>query len=349
MTAKTQPANKDLYMIVGLAVLVVIGMIAWGMQLTQGFDVLGVGQAVAWGLYIAAFFLLAGIGAAFVILAACGDLGVLVALQGQRKSLLLGAIACFIAAGVMILMDIGNPLRVLYMLSYPNFKSMFIWDFYALALSVILSVVYLLVGMKYAWLPWVAGVVALAVMVVEGWILTVSAAEPLWHSGLIPVLFVAEGLIGALSILVLASGKVETLGKLLIGLLVAVLLFSIVELVSATYGGDPEASAAMGLLVGGSLAPLYWGQLALGVIVPIVLLGWFGKGRVAIDTAATLALLGVFVAKVDLLVAGQAIPFMQAPVGYVPTVVEVGGVIGILGLAGLLYVIANRYLFANAA
>ena len=43
-----------------LAVLVVIGLAAWFIQLTQGFGVLGVGQTIVWGVYIAAFFLLLG-------------------------------------------------------------------------------------------------------------------------------------------------------------------------------------------------------------------------------------------------------------------------------------------------
>ena len=38
------------------AVLVVVGLVAWIVQLSQGMSVLGVGQIVVWGMYIAAFF-----------------------------------------------------------------------------------------------------------------------------------------------------------------------------------------------------------------------------------------------------------------------------------------------------
>ena len=64
--------------------------------------------------------------------------------------------------------------------------------------------------------------------------------------------------------------------------------------------------------------------------------------------AAVLAILGVFITKLDLLVAGQAIPFLGQPVTYMPTLVEVGGVIGAIGLAGLVFVLANRYLPSKA-
>ena len=73
-----------------------------------------------------------------MIFAALADLDVLPGIQGPtRRALLIGAIACFIAAGFAILMDIGKPERVFNMLLSPNFGSMFVWDFFALAAGVI--------------------------------------------------------------------------------------------------------------------------------------------------------------------------------------------------------------------
>src|SRR5512139_1182940 len=142
-TTKAQPAPKDQPWLIAFAILVVVGLIAWFMQFSQGLDSLGVGQAIVWGVYIAAFFLMAGLGSGLVILAALGDLDVLPGLKTLRRPLLIGAIASYIAAGFAILMDIGKPDRVLNMIFSPNFKSMFVWDFYALALSIILAAAYL--------------------------------------------------------------------------------------------------------------------------------------------------------------------------------------------------------------
>lgn len=346
--ASSQRKNNDMLWLIGLGVLVVIGIVAWIMQLTQGLGVLGVNQAVAWGAYIAAFFLFAGAGSGLVILAALSDLGTLPTLKGQRRWLLLAAIASFVAAGVMILMDIGKPERVLFMLSYPNFKSMFVWDFYALALSVILAVVYVYFGAKWNWLPWLAALVALMVVIVEGWILSVSAATPLWHSALIPVTFVIEGLITAMAMVLLARNQVEPFGRIIAALLAMLFVLSLIELVTVSYGGAAEAAANLSLLVSGSLAPLYWGVLILGMVVPFVLLVWFAKNRTAVAIAAVLAVLGIFFAKLDLLVAGQALPYLGNPVTYMPTLIEVGGVIGMVGLAGLVFVLINRYLPSKA-
>ena len=345
--ASTQRKTNDLPWLVGLGVLFVIGIVAWIVQLTQGFSVLGLGQAVTWGTYIAAFFLLVGAGSGLVLLASLSDLGALPALKGQRSPLLLGAVASFVAAAFMILLDVGKPERVVYMLSYPNFKSMFVWDFYTLVLSGVLALVYFYLGPKIKILPWLAAVAAVAVVIVEGFILTVSAATPMWHGAVIPALFLIEGVITAVGI-VLAAKNVQMLGGVLAGLLAVVFALTLIEFVTVSYGGEPDIAANYNLLVAGSLAPLFWGQLLLGVVVPFVLLVWFSKNRTAVVAAAVLAILGVFVTKLDLLVAGQAIPFSGAPVSYVPSIVEVGGVLGGLGLAGLVFVLAMRYLPSKA-
>jgi molybdopterin-containing oxidoreductase family membrane subunit len=333
--------------LIACAVLVVVGLAAWIVQLTQGFDVLGVSQTVSWGVYIAAFFLLAGAGSGLIILAAAADLGWLAALQGQRRMLLTAAIGCFVAAGVMILMDIGKPERVINMILSPNFGSMFVWDFYALALSVVLALVYLYLGPVGKWLPWAAAIVAAAVVIVEGWILSSSAATVMWHSALVPVIFLLEGLVTALALIVLANGK-AAVGRILAVLLVGVLALTLIELFTLTNAGEPEQVAGVGLLLGGSLAVYYWGQLLLGLVLPFVLLVWAGKNRSAVMAAAILAIIGVFVAKMVLLVAGQALPFMGAQVSYMPSLVELAGVVGMLGLAGLVYLLVNRYLPSKA-
>jgi len=65
------------------------------------------------------------------------------------------------------------------MIFSPNFKSMFVWDFYSLAIAVVLAAAYLWFGAKSKWLPILAAIFAVAVVVVEGWILSVSAGTPL--------------------------------------------------------------------------------------------------------------------------------------------------------------------------
>ncbi len=349
-TAKTQPMTKDTPWLIAFAILVVVGLIGWIVQFSQGMDVLGVGQAIVWGAYIAAFFLMAGLGSGLVILAALGDLDVLPGMKTLRRALLIGAIASYIAAGFAILMDIGKPDRVLNMIFSPNFKSMFVWDFYSLTLAIVFAAAYLYLGAKSKVLPTVAAIFAAIVVVVEGWILSVSAGTPLWQDPLIPVAFFIEGLIVAFSVVILAYEGAEinrTLKRILATLLPMILVLSVIELVTVSYGGNPDAKDAMALLWSGNLATLYWGALSLGIVLPFVLFVWAGANRTAVLVAGILAILGVFAIKVAVLVAGQALPFMRAPATYTPTGVEIAGVIGIVSLAGLIFVLANRYVPAQ--
>jgi molybdopterin-containing oxidoreductase family membrane subunit len=110
---KTQQKMNFLPWLIATIVLVAIGAVAWGIQLSKGLGVLGIGQIITWGLYIAAFFTLVGLGSGLLILAVLGDLDVLPGLKAHRRNLLIGSIAAYIAGGIMILMDIGRPERVL--------------------------------------------------------------------------------------------------------------------------------------------------------------------------------------------------------------------------------------------
>ena len=342
-----QRASNDRPWLIGLGVLVGIGIIAWIVQLAVGFDVLGVGQSVSWGAYIATFFLLAGAGSGLVVLAASGDLNVFPDLKQYRSQLLTGALACYVAAGISVLMDIGKPLRALSMIYSPNFKSMFVWDFYFLGLSVILALVYMFKPVTRN-IVMLAGVASTILMIVEGWILTVTVGTALWHNSIIPVVFLIEGLVTALALVVIAkgvtggAGQVARRGMLL--LLPILFVLSFVEMVAVLYGADVEAATAMKVMVAGSVAPWYWLALIVGVAVPFGLLGWAYNGVNAVRVAAVLAILGVFSAKLNLLVAGRAVPFMAPEATYGPSIVEIGGVIGALGFAALLFLLGLRYL-----
>ncbi len=348
---KARTTTNTTPLLIGFAVLVLIGIAAWAIQLTQGMSVIGTGQSVVWGVYIVSFFLLAGLAGGLVILAAGADLEVVPGLKPYRRGLLLGALACFIASGFMILMDIGQPFRVLNMVFSPNLSSPFEWDFGCLALGVVVAAIYLYVGPQGKLLPVLAALVAALVVVVEGWILSMSAGSPLWHGGMMPAIFFVEALVAASALTLITQSNRDAgrwLVRALLVLLPILVALNLFELAAVNYAGEPEAQAAASLLLTGNLALFFWGELLLGIVIPFALLAWFGRDRTMVLTAAVLAILGVFVAKYVVLVAGQAIPFMQSPVAYTPTWVEAAGVIGMAGFAGLLYLLADRFLPAKA-
>jgi molybdopterin-containing oxidoreductase family membrane subunit len=338
---KTQRNSNGIAWLVGMIVLVAIGAIAWIVQLSKGMSVLGISQIIPWGIYIAAFFTLVGLASGLLILAVLVDLDVLSGLKAYRRNLLIGSLASYIAGGIMILMDIGRPERVLNMIFKAQFNSPFVWDFFSLALGVIMAIVMLLVSVKGKWLAIITGIVAGLVVVFEGWILSMSAGSPLWSGGMMPAVFLVEGLVLALSIALIALPDAEALHRWMLVLLPVLFLFNVFEFGAALYAGDVDDRFGTNLILSN---PLFWLEVVLGIILPFVLLMWAGKNRALVTVSAVLAVLGVFAAKSITLVAGQAISFLMGTATYTPTIVEIGGVVGVVGLAGLLYLLGTRFL-----
>jgi molybdopterin-containing oxidoreductase family membrane subunit len=332
--------SNGLVWLVVTAILVLIGAIAWGTQLTKGASVLGIGQIITWGIYITAFFTLAGLASGLLALAVLADLDVLPTLKTFRRNLLIGSVAAYIAAGFMILMDLGKPQRVLNMILHAQIGSPFLWDFISLSLGVVLALVLLFVPLKGKWLQIIAAIVAGVVVVFEGLILSMSAGSPLWSGGIMPVIFLVEGFLVAVSVtlLFLSDKKLTGWAATLLGLL---FLLNAFEMAALAYAGDVDDRFGIGLVLAN---PTFWLMVVLGIILPFVLLVWFNKNRAAVIVAAFLAVLGVFVAKTIIVVAGQAISFLMGIATYTPTLVEIAGVVGVVGLAGLLYLLGTRFL-----
>jgi molybdopterin-containing oxidoreductase family membrane subunit len=344
-----KPRTQNLALPIVLVVLVIVGMAAWIVQLTQGFGMLGIGQEIVWGLYIAAFFLLLGTGCALLLFTAGGDLGLLPRLQPHRRTLLAFALGMFIAGGLAILMDIGRPARVLNLLFSPQWKSPFIWDFYGLIATVVVTAVYFFARPKGKTLPWIAAIVAALVVIIEGWILGVLAARPLWHGGLVPVLFFLEALISGAAFVVLVLGEGQPWArKSLAWLLVVFGVVTLVDAAALLFSGPTGAREAMGLLFSGSLAASFWAQMLLGIGLPIILLAGLPANRGAALSAAVLAILGVLFSKLNLMTAGQATPLMGPAASYTPGLVEVGGVLGVVALALLIGTLGPRLIRAKA-
>jgi molybdopterin-containing oxidoreductase family membrane subunit len=207
------------------------------------------------------------------------------------------------------------------------------------------TAIYLFARPMGKWLPALAGLVAALIVAVEGWILSMSAGSPLWHGGILPAVFVVEGALAAAAITLLLTTAPAAARWLRAAVAVLLLMLAGLngfELASVAYAGSPDAQAAASLLLTGSLVWVFWGQVVLGVVLPFLLLVGLGGNRLATLVAAALAFAGVLLAKWLILTAGQALAFMQGEARYVPTWVELAGMVGILGLAGLLYVIGRR-------
>jgi dimethyl sulfoxide reductase membrane subunit len=334
-----------------LLIVALLGIgVAWGLQLSQGLQVTGLSQQVVWGLYIAGFFTAAGAGAGLVALSAIGEFVPALG-TARRRHILLLALASFITAGVLIAMDLGDPLNTWRIATAGRFTSMMTWDFWALAAATLLALVYLLVAWRQPastgatrTLAILAAVAGLLLLVAESWMLSVLAAHPLWSGGLTLVNFLAAATVAALAVGVFAwKGIAPRLGRWLGVALGISLLLVLAEVLTLLVATEPRAGQEVGVVLFGSVSPLFWAHLVVGLVLPLSLLIWTrGAGRMPF--VAGLALLGVIIQKLWMLVAGQTIPWLDLPQGsYWPTWGEYLGLAGALALAAALYIGARHF------
>ena len=355
--------NVAFYVWLGvLVVLILAGLFAWTIQLRQGSAVLGTGQAVVWGLYIAFFFSAIGAGAGALILAALPDTLGQERFRPLSKIAVALALVCFIGGGLAIVLDLGRPERVLTMILSPNLTSPFVWDFLFLAVCVVVAAVYgffmLRGGLKERGrkaLGWVAIVAAVGAVTVEGWILAVGNAHPLWHSPLLPLSFLVGGLLAGLALVALVAmltGVAPSSAGELAGYMAAFIIVSLflllLEIVTLSYVGATDVAGPLGALLG---SPLFWAQIVLGTVVPFVLLmlRQVRASAIGLSVAAVLVLCGLLAEKVNWLVAGQSYPLYPVAAGvtrgdYAASAVEWLVVVGLLALAALLYTLGAKFL-----
>lgn len=190
------------------------------------------------------------------------------------------------AGGVVHLMFLGRPERAFGMMRHVR-TSWIARGFVGLGLFLIGGAVYLALalfgGGATGPIAMIAQVIALlgtvTIIGYMGFCYTASKAIPFWHSPLHPALYIAyafRGGIAALLVIGALSGAVASdwLLQAWVGVTAVVALFFILEMQGALSSGNIAAVWSAKDILSGRLAlSFYGGTLALGLIVPLLLLG----------------------------------------------------------------------------
>lgn len=234
---------------------------------------------------------------------------------GKRPALLAPVI---LAVGLLILLiDLGQPFRAWRLMLSFNPTSALSWGVWFLNIFFVLSVLYAwnlhktgpdkARALGYWGVPF-----AVLVAAYTGVLLFQAPARVLWHSPLIPILFVNGAVVSGIALGLLLSqggadrGLLAGVGKVLAYMVLLELALVIVELTALFHGGSEAVSAAMSLL-SGSYAVAFLGiQVLLGTIVPAVLL-LRSKAPALQMVASVLILIGIFTMRYVVVVGGQVI------------------------------------------
>jgi molybdopterin-containing oxidoreductase family membrane subunit len=391
--------KKAIPAIIVLSIITIAGIAAWIYQLANGLAVTGMNNGTSWGLYITSFMFFVGLSAGGLIVASSASVfGVKDYKQVARPAVLLSTV-CIIAAAAFVLIDMGGVQRIFNLIIHPNFTSPLIWDVFVITIYLAINIIYLVLMVRggrrrrsgsgdtdsreraLAITSRFALPIAILVHSVTAWIFGLEIAKAGWYSAILAPLFVASALDSGLALLLVvlvilsATGTFVTPKKLisnLAGLLavcIAVDAFMVgCEILTMAYPAAPEEGAVLALLFSGSSAPLFWGEIIFGLIIPFLVLA-FKKARQSVSLvvgASVLVVIGVFLKRAWLLltsfvsfnVAGApGVTYGRAELGgtniwsimgsYTPTWVEIVVSLGVVALAILIYVLLAPRLFTD--
>jgi molybdopterin-containing oxidoreductase family membrane subunit len=209
-----------------LSLLMVIGAVAYSIQLRDGLAVTGMHDHVSWGLYISNFTFLVGLAAAamMVVLPAY----VLEDVDFGRAVLIAEgvAVAALVMCLAFVVVDIGNPLASWHLipgiglLNWPS--SLLAWDvialngYLALNLAIPFHILYSHfrggTPNKRSYLPWiyVAVVWAVSIHLVTAFLLAGLPARPFWNNALLGPRFLASAFTAGPAFMILLLWFIDT-------------------------------------------------------------------------------------------------------------------------------------------
>ncbi|MHC4882433.1 MAG: NrfD/PsrC family molybdoenzyme membrane anchor subunit [Planctomycetota bacterium] len=232
-----------------------------------------------------------------------------------KKSAVLSLIA--LAIGMFILLyDLGKPDRAWRLFTSFNPHSMISWGVWFLNIFGLMNLIYtgLLLKAKesnakkfaYLGIPF-----AILTATYTGMLLTQAPARILWHSALIPVLFLNGAFISGIALVMLFSVKAQNVellskvGRFVACLIILELVMILGEFVLLINGGTEHVAVAKSLL-SGQLGYLFIGvEVVLGAVIPVVILLQKKASVFSQALATLLILIGIFAMRYVIVVGGQ--------------------------------------------
>ncbi len=293
-------------------ILLVVGLIAWIMQLTGGLLAgSNMTNVFLWGLMIAVFAFLVGFGAGSQFVASATILSGKEELKPLARIAGACGLACVCAAGVAILADLGAIRNALAMIVGMNPRSPLAWDMIAMCTFIVLSIVQLVMIARDArsvkvWAV-LAGLAALALQIVEGLLFSTQTAHGWWATPIMPVDFLAVAFVSGFALILLiacvkgASSKaLAWLGRICASAIAVHLVLALIDLCLMFFEGTPESAGILAAV--GSNILLYLVELILPFIAMIMLFLPKNRGqKKPALVASILVIVGIFAHRLMLL------------------------------------------------
>jgi molybdopterin-containing oxidoreductase family membrane subunit len=352
----------------GLLAVVVVGLLCYFRQLSYGLGITGMSRNITWGLYIGQFTFLVGIAASAVMI-------VLPYYLHNHKEFarmaLLGeflAISAVSMCALFILVDLGQPSRVLYILLYPTPSSIIFWDVVALGGYLVLNALIALVtlgaeGKGIAPPAWIKPIIllsipwAISIHTVTAFLYAGLPGRSFWLTAVLAPRFLASAFASGPALLILlcmllrkltgydlGSRAISTLAVIVAYAMIVNVFFLLMELFTSFYSQIPSLVEHFQIMYTGMQGPasllLFLGRLSLvlmAIALLLLLIPGARRNERMLVVACVVTFLSLWIDKgVCLVVCG----FVPSPLGamtrYVPTLPEVLISVGVWAVGALM-------------
>ncbi len=286
-----------------------------------------------------------------------------------------------ISGFTVIGMEIESPWRMaIWNIISPNPTSNIWWmgTLYGMAVGLILIEFWFILTKQYKLALFLGVMGALAEVAANtclGGVFGTLPSRPFWYGAQMPVYFLgcaflsgsAAAIVFTHYAYILRRKKMESdvfkgvqaAAKVLLLMLILITVATFWKMASFYVGGVDTGRTAADALYNGPLSTYFWVfEVGIGLIAPILLLALTRmKSAFAMSAAGLMALVGMFVARLDMIVAGQLVPsyegygnlpqyagydFMPEFFAYVPSTMEWIVAFGGIGLTGMAFIIGER-------
>jgi molybdopterin-containing oxidoreductase family membrane subunit len=349
---------------------IMVGISGASLLLIKGLGETGTSDQIPWGVLVPGYVFFVAASAGCVIVSLGYSLGVKSLGLVLKRAVFL-AIVTLLAGGLLIILDLGSPLRVVYFVASPNFQSPMWWMsfLYGLYLILLLAEFYFIVkrnGKTLRVISILAALSAIAVHTTLGAIFGFAAVRTYFGAALSPIYFMLIAVIIGTALLVFVTALqfivtkremspelrdlMSNLGKFLGVMLGVAVLFTIWKDLTGIRSTIETTRLAYDHIL---TTWWYWLLIVvMGLIVPILL--WLNPRTNTLYgtlVASTFVLVGMFAARVEFTLGGQMVPVvqdlmhLQHPLGqYSPTFVEVAVLLLAFAGSALLYTLGTRRL-----
>jgi Ni/Fe-hydrogenase subunit HybB-like protein len=315
------------------------------------------GSYIPWGLWIAMYAWFVGLSAGAFMLFAAGEVFRVERLRKVGRPALVVSFASLLSGLVVVGLDLGHVWRFWSVYVWGNVNSLMAWEIsfytvFGLLLTVLLLLAFRnelaavadrkgLVGGVARTLrmgklasdgnydsPWVrplafaGGTLAIAVSGATGALFGVVGSRPFWHTGLLPLLFVAVALLSATAVLAVVAAlvgdddgdrtEVTFLGRLTLAMLGVVLLIEWADISIAYASKNLAGWDAYDLILTGSYWWVFWlVHVLMGVAVPLILLLGWPRRIGAVAVAGALIGVTLVAVRLNVVIPGLAVPQLE--------------------------------------